>query len=160
MTVIRYANYVLRMRRECRECFPHHWLQRKPLVSDPGMHHGTFVTHMPWCMSGSLTRGGGKNVPGIPDACTAHNFAYLVRGSCWHLPTCVLPVPSRLLFTGSLSWVGCPSVPISWKSGKTGWRPPSLSKNESKQHSATNLPNYIDISMIVCRKCMLLPVHS
>ena len=26
--------------------------QRKPLVSDPGMHHGTCVTHVPWCMSG------------------------------------------------------------------------------------------------------------
>ena len=23
-------------------------------VSDPGMHHGTCVTHVPWCMSGSL----------------------------------------------------------------------------------------------------------
>ena len=28
--------------------FPRHWLQRKPLVSDPGMHHGTCVTHVPW----------------------------------------------------------------------------------------------------------------
>ena len=34
---------------------------------------------VPWCMSGSLTRGGGKNVPGIPGACTTRNFAYLVR---------------------------------------------------------------------------------
>ena len=24
-------------------------------VGDPGMHHGTCVTHVPWCMSGSLT---------------------------------------------------------------------------------------------------------
>ena len=47
---------------------PHRRLQRKPLVSDPGMHHGTCVTHVPWCMSGSLTRGGGENVPGIPGA--------------------------------------------------------------------------------------------
>ena len=31
------------MRRECRERFPRHLLQRKPLVSDPGMHHGTCV---------------------------------------------------------------------------------------------------------------------
>ena len=30
-------------------------LKRKPLDSDPGMHHGTCVTHVPWCMSGSLT---------------------------------------------------------------------------------------------------------
>ena len=51
----------LRMRRECRERFPRHRLQRKPLVSDPGMHHGTCVTHVPWCMSGSLNcDGGGK----------------------------------------------------------------------------------------------------
>ena len=28
-----------------------------PLVSDPDMHHGTCVTHVPWCMSGSLTCG-------------------------------------------------------------------------------------------------------
>ena len=52
------------MRWECRERFPRHRLQRKPLVSDPGMHHGTCVTHVPWCMSGSLTRDGGENVPG------------------------------------------------------------------------------------------------
>ena len=38
-----------------------HRLQRKPLVNDPGMHHGTCVTHVSWCMSGSLTRGGGEN---------------------------------------------------------------------------------------------------
>ena len=49
------------MRRECRERFPRHRLQRKPLVSDPDMHHGTCVTHVPWCMSGSPTcDGGGK----------------------------------------------------------------------------------------------------
>ena len=28
-----------------------------PLVSDPDMHHGTCVTHVPWYMSGSLTSG-------------------------------------------------------------------------------------------------------
>ena len=26
-------------------------------VSDPDMYHGTCVTHVPWCMSGSLTSG-------------------------------------------------------------------------------------------------------
>ena len=59
--------------------FPYHRLQRKPLVSDPGMHHGTCVTHVPWCMSASLTHGGGENIPGIPGACTAHTFTYLER---------------------------------------------------------------------------------
>ena len=50
--------------------FPRGRLQRKPLASDPDMHHDTCVTHVPWCMSGSLTRGGGENVPGIPGSCT------------------------------------------------------------------------------------------
>ena len=59
---------------------PHHWFQRKPLVSDPGMHHGTCVPHVPWCMSGSLTLGGGENVPGIPGTCATRNFTYLARG--------------------------------------------------------------------------------
>ena len=49
--------------------FPRRRFQRKPLVSDPGMHHGTCVTHVPRCMSGSLTCGDGENVPGIPGAC-------------------------------------------------------------------------------------------
>ena len=49
--------------------FPRSRFQRKPLVSDPGMHHGTRVTHVPWSMSGSLTCGDGENVPGIPGAC-------------------------------------------------------------------------------------------
>ena len=28
-----------------------------PRVSDPDMHHGTCVTHVPWCMPGSITSG-------------------------------------------------------------------------------------------------------
>ena len=49
--------------------FPRRRFPRKSLVSDPGMHHGTCVTHVPWCMSGSLTCGDEENVPGIPGAC-------------------------------------------------------------------------------------------
>ena len=65
--------------------FPRHWLQRKTLVSDPGMHHGTCVTHVPWCMSGSLEPDGGENVPGIPGACAPAIFriwqeAHLMSG--------------------------------------------------------------------------------
>ena len=73
-------NCGLRMRRECRERFPRHRLQRKPLVSDPAMYHDTCVTHVPWCISGFLTRGGGENVRAIPGACATRNFTYLVRG--------------------------------------------------------------------------------
>ena len=39
--------------------FSRHRLQRKTLASDPGMRRGTCITHVPWCMSGSLTRSGG-----------------------------------------------------------------------------------------------------
>ena len=43
-----------------------------PRVSDPGMHHGTCVTHVPWCMPGSLindfpwSRRRGKTFPAFP----------------------------------------------------------------------------------------------
>ena len=36
--------------------------------------------YVPWWMSGSLTRGGGENVPSVPGACATHNFTYLARG--------------------------------------------------------------------------------
>ena len=74
-------NCGLRMRRECRERFPRRRIQKKLLVSDPAMYHGMCVRQVPWCMSESLTRGGGENVPGLPGACATHNFTYLVRGS-------------------------------------------------------------------------------
>ena len=56
-----------------------------PSVSDPDMHHGTCVTHVPWFIPGSLTGSflwsrGRENVPGIPGACATRNFTYLVRG--------------------------------------------------------------------------------
>ena len=45
------------MRQEC---------ETKPPVNDPGMHHNTCVTHVPWCMSGSLTVVVGKMFPALP----------------------------------------------------------------------------------------------
>ena len=44
---------------------------------------GNRVTHVLWCMSGSLTRGGWENVPSISGACATRNFMYLVRVPCW-----------------------------------------------------------------------------
>ena len=52
---------------------------------DPDMHYSTCVTHVPWCMPGSLTTGflwsrrRAENVPGILGACATRNFTYLVR---------------------------------------------------------------------------------
>ena len=55
-----------------------------PWVSDPDMHHGTCVTHVPWCMPGSVITGffwsqWRVNIPIIPGACATHSFTYLVR---------------------------------------------------------------------------------
>ena len=63
--------------------FPRRRFQRKPLLSDPGMHHGTCVTHVSWCMSGSLTRGDGENVPGIPGACAPAILRIWQEAHCW-----------------------------------------------------------------------------
>ena len=105
-------NYGLRMCRECWERFPRQRLQRKPLVSDPGMHHGTCVTHVPWCMSGSLTRAGGENVPGIPGACATHSFTYLSRGP-WNM--CSDPIERYYTLTiKELEVCWPPSLAIPW----------------------------------------------
>ena len=66
----------------CRERFPRHWVQRKPLISDPDIQHGTCVTRVPWCTSGSLTRGGEENVPDLPGAYITRNFTYLTKVPC------------------------------------------------------------------------------
>ena len=55
-------------------------LTSKGTASDPGMHHGTCVVHVPWCMSGSISRGDEENVPCIPGASATRNFTYLARG--------------------------------------------------------------------------------
>ena len=60
--------------------FPRQRLQWKTLVSDSGMHHCTCVTHVPWCISGSLVPGGGENVPGILRRKRIRNFPHLSRG--------------------------------------------------------------------------------
>ena len=56
-----------------------------PRVSDPDMHHGTCVTHVPWCMPGSLTsflwnRRWGETFPAFPAHAQPRDFTYLARG--------------------------------------------------------------------------------
>ena len=83
-------NCRLRMRRECRERFPRRRFKRKPLVSDPGMHHGTCVTHVPWYMPGSLTCGDGENVPGIPGACAPAILRIWQEAHAWRVGVMVM----------------------------------------------------------------------
>ena len=61
------------MHREYKERFPRHRLQRKPLVSDPNMHHARDVMRV------RIARWR-ENVRGIPGACATRNFTYLTRG--------------------------------------------------------------------------------
>ena len=95
------------MRRECRERFPRYRLQKKLLVSDPGLHHGTCVKHVPWCMSGSLNRG--ENVPRIPGAFATRDFTYLVRGPWFGAESANIivmdTVLSRFKFNGNSAWI-------------------------------------------------------
>ena len=99
-TLVVWASYQIRKIAGCACAWnagnvsPHRRFQRKPIVSDPSMHHGTRVTHVPWCMSGSLTLGGGENVPGIPGACAPA----ILR--IWQLGPCMVVLP----YNGLLMW--------------------------------------------------------
>ena len=82
-------NCGLRRYRECRERFPHHRLQMKPLVSDPGsavMHVGIAN---PWWR---------ENIPDILGACATRNFAYLVGGMPMILCLIFFHIPIKVLY--------------------------------------------------------------
>ena len=61
-----------------------------PRVSDPDMHHGTCMTHLPWCIPGSLISGflwsrwRGKRSQ-HSGACAIRNFTYLVKGPWYRI---------------------------------------------------------------------------
>ena len=100
-------NCGLRKRRKCRERFSRHRIQINPLVSDPDMHHGTCVTHVPSCIPGSLTRGRGENVPGISGACASRNVAWLARGPLLRLyPSQVMNLLPLMLYMGRCVIIG------------------------------------------------------
>ena len=123
--MIPWASYQIRKIAGCAcarnagNVFPRRRFQRKLLVSDPGMHHGTCVTHVPWCMSGSLTCGDGENVPGIPGACApaisriwqeAHGFIDVSAKNDIYIydrTTSLLPLPSFTSLLVSLNLYYC-----------------------------------------------------
>ena len=73
-------NCGLRMRRECREHFPHH----RGLAIPTCITARASRTCRDACwyryLAVSFEVGGGENVPGIPGACATRKFADLVRG--------------------------------------------------------------------------------
>ena len=101
---------------------------RKPLVSNPGMHYVTCITHVSRCMSGSLTCGGGKNVSGIPGACATRNLPYLVRGPC-----------KNFRFAHKISWPVASSVLKYIQTDKTN----TLGPGQNGCHVADYISNLI-----------------
>ena len=113
-------------------------------VSDPDMHHGTCVTHVPWCMSGSLTSGflwsrwRGKTFPAFP----AHAQPAMllsgkrpmcqVMGLCHYAKTLVFfirrnfSVTDLLIRGDDLSISGCALLLlqnfVTWKWWSPFWR--------------------------------------
>ena len=79
-----------------------------PRVSDPDIHHGTCVTHVPWCMLVSLTSGfrwsrWRERRSRHSRRMRTRNFTYLVRGPCRNqshpaMPSVPLNIRSRLKY--------------------------------------------------------------
>ena len=59
-----------------------HWHHVYLLTNIVLFHWKTCVAHAPWCMWGSLTRGGKENIPGIPAACATRYFTYPANLFC------------------------------------------------------------------------------
>ena len=86
---VAWASYQIRKIAGCAcagnagNVFPRRRLHRTLLVSDSGMHHGTCVTHVPWCMSGSLHQGWRGKRSRHYRRMRTRSFTYLVRGPWW-----------------------------------------------------------------------------
>ena len=114
ITETQWASYQIRKAAGCAcagnagSVFPRRRLQRKPLVSGPGIHHGMCVTHVPWCMSGSLTGGGRENVPGILGACAPAILRIWqgVHDNKWNVFRTTIPFVENLLATVGLTHTG------------------------------------------------------
>ena len=85
--------------------FSRRWLQSKPLVNDPGMHHGTCVTHAPWCMSGSLSLRG--KFSRHSRRMRTHNFTYLARGPLNRIYSMLVHIKDSCLTTPSHNLEQC-----------------------------------------------------
>ena len=125
-------NCGLCMRRECRERFPRHWLKGNRKLTIPACITARASRTCPWCMSESLTRAGGENVPGIPGSCTTRNFAYLVRGPWMGEMRCPLWVQVSVSFFLPLThWCRVTHICVS----KPGHHPLATSGADSPHKS-------------------------
>ena len=75
--------------------------QTNPQVSDPGMHHGTCVTHVPWCSRDSLSPVAGKTLPVFSAHAHPQFYVYLARGPCQGVSTPDMAVGGELVLLRS-----------------------------------------------------------
>ena len=97
-SLTRYEILWVALRREHRERFPRHWLQRNPLISDPGMHHGHIgIANPRW--RGKLSRHSRR--------IRTRNFTHLERGPLdlticikltWNSASSPTPIPLYITY--------------------------------------------------------------
>ena len=130
--------------------FPHRRFQRKPLVSDPGMHHGTCKTHVPWCMSGSLTCGDGENVPGIPGSCAPA----ILR--IWQEAHVLIAVHCLIIIWITTTTTTPPLVPITGTQFEQSYKPQDV---PTEIIGACNPPAQPWTQVSECAQLFWLPDH-
>ena len=96
-------NCGLRMHRECWKRFTRQWPQRKQHVVDPSMHHGMCVTHVPRCMSRSITGVSGENVSCIQAHAQPASVRIFQEAHCDSLSPYAHLVPSPSV-GGTVKW--------------------------------------------------------
>ena len=119
------------MRQECREHFPHRRLQMKPLVSDPGMHHGT------WCLSAMA----GKMFPAFP--AHAHQQFYVfgkrpIAGICYRQHAFFISIS----FKANITAMSIIFIRYACKTAQLRWTSPQIDNH--KEHGLE--------SMSLCRE--------
>ena len=80
---------------------------KETTISDPSMHHGTCVMHVPWYMSGLLISGGGETFPVHAQPAI---FSYLERGPFCSSRRASVPYAVSVLWFVASQTTGNPNV--------------------------------------------------
>ena len=116
--MITHASYQIRKNADCACARNAGNVSLSPRGSDPDIHHGTCVTHVPWCMAGSLTSGflwnrwQGKR---SRHSWRMRNPQFYVSGKR-PIPTNLVegrPIPTSLVEVEALAWICAPSAVLN-----------------------------------------------
>ena len=153
---VTWASYQIRKIAGCacagnaEKVFPRLRIQREPLVSD----HGTCVTHVPWCMSESLTRGGGENVPAYPAHAHPQFYVYdkrpITSHKVWEWVTCYILQTFFLVF----KCLFCYFIIIEWHCHEKT-NPPITSKQVTDLQTLL-APDLFNNCNMICMLCYMV----